>query len=82
MDYVQQSRASARGPNGLAAMGEELADVLCYALAMATPSGWIFRRPFGRKIAENALKYPRGRVRGRYGPEDSGGSTAEDRRGS
>ena len=60
-------------PHRLAAVGEELADVVCYALAMANELGLDLSATVRRKIAKNELKYPAEEYRGRYGPEDKGG---------
>ena len=54
----------------LAAIGEELADVLCYALAMANELKLDVSTAVRDKIGKNALKYPASEYRGRFGPED------------
>ena len=53
-------------------MGEELADVLCYALAMANELGLDLSTAIRQKMAKNEKKYPAEEYRGRYGPEDAG----------
>jgi dCTP diphosphatase len=68
----EESRQVADDPDRLAAVGEELADVLCYALAMANELGLDLSTTVRRKIAKNELKYPAEEYRGRYGPEDKG----------
>ncbi len=65
-----QSRALAADPAKLAAVGEELADVLCYALALANELGLDIDSIVRDKMAKNALKYPAEQYRGRFGPED------------
>ncbi|OHB73916.1 MAG: NTP pyrophosphohydrolase [Planctomycetes bacterium RBG_13_63_9] len=67
---VEQSRAVADQPQRLAAVGEELADVVCYALAMANELRLDLSAAIRRKIALNEEKYPAERFRGRFGPED------------
>jgi NTP pyrophosphatase (non-canonical NTP hydrolase) len=68
----EESRQMADDPDRLAAVGEELADVLCYALAMSNELGLDLSTTVRRKIAKNELKYPVAEYRGRYGPEDKG----------
>ncbi|OHB85480.1 MAG: NTP pyrophosphohydrolase [Planctomycetes bacterium RBG_16_64_12] len=67
---AEQSRAVAGRPEKLAAVAEELADVLCYVLAMANELGLDLSTALGRKMQENAKKYPAPEYRGRFGPED------------
>jgi NTP pyrophosphatase (non-canonical NTP hydrolase) len=67
---AEQSRAVADDEEKLAAIGEELADVLCYALAMANELKLDVSTAVGDKICKNALKYPASEYRGRFGPED------------
>ncbi len=58
----EQSRRVADDPDRLAAVGEELADVLCYALAMTNELGLDLSTAIRRKIAKNELKVSRRRV--------------------
>ena len=51
-------------------VGEELADVLCYALAMANELGLDITTIVRRKMAKNAAKYPADKYRGLFGPDD------------
>lgn len=67
---VEESRRMADDPERLTAVGEELADVLCYALAMANELGLDLSTTIRRKMEKNAEKYPADEYRGRYGPED------------
>lgn len=69
-----ESRGLADDPDRLAAVGEELADVLCYALAMSNELGLDISETIRSKMVKNELKYPAEQFRGRYGPEDKGGS--------
>jgi len=52
------------------AAGEELADVVCYALAMANALGLDLADTVAGKMAKNAGKYPADQFRGRYGRDD------------
>jgi NTP pyrophosphatase (non-canonical NTP hydrolase) len=54
----------------LAAVGEELADVLCYAMAIANELDIDISTAMQQKMKKNRTKYPAAEYRGRYGPED------------
>jgi NTP pyrophosphatase (non-canonical NTP hydrolase) len=54
----------------LAEVGEELADVFGYCLALASELGIDMASTVQRKMVKNARKYPVEKYRGRYGPED------------
>ena len=69
---ADESRRVAGDPARLAAVGEELADVLCYALAMSNELGLDLATAIRAKITKNERKYPVEQYRGRYGPEDRG----------
>ncbi len=56
----------------LTAIGEELADVLCYALALANELEIDVAAAVADKMVKNAAKYPVDEFRGRYGAEDVG----------
>lgn len=73
---VAESRAVRDDPAKLAAVAEELADVLCYALALANELRLDVAGAMRAKMVKNAQKYPAQEFRGRYGPEDR--PTAED----
>lgn len=64
-----ESRAVAAQRDKLQAVGEELADVVCYALAFANELGLDVAAALGDKMIKNAQKYPAAEYRGRYGPE-------------
>jgi NTP pyrophosphatase (non-canonical NTP hydrolase) len=64
------SRTLADDPNKLAAVGDELADVLCYALALANELGIDVSTAIRAKMEKNAQKYPVAEIRGRYGHDD------------
>ena len=59
-------------PEKLTAVGEELADVICYALAIANELEIDVSAAMRDKMKKNERKYPAAEYRGRYGPEDSG----------
>jgi NTP pyrophosphatase (non-canonical NTP hydrolase) len=65
----EESRAVAHDPAARAAAGEELADVVCYALALANELGLDVASTVRDKMVKNAQKYPAAEYRGRYGPE-------------
>jgi NTP pyrophosphatase (non-canonical NTP hydrolase) len=69
----EESRRVAEDAERLAAVGDELADVVCYALAMANELGLDLSTIVRGKIAKNEKKYPVEEYRGRYGPEDTAG---------
>lgn len=56
--------------NALAEIGEELADVLCYALALANELEIDLTSTLRKKMIKNAEKYPVQQYRGRFGPKD------------
>lgn len=56
----------------LQAVQEELADVLCYALAIANELQIDVATAMRDKMKKNERKYPADEYRGRYGPEDAG----------
>ena len=66
------SRAVDAQPEKLAAIGEELADVFCYVLAIANELNIDLSTAFRDKMSKNEIKYPMPEYRGRYGPEDPG----------
>jgi NTP pyrophosphatase (non-canonical NTP hydrolase) len=68
---VAESRAVGADAVKRAAAGEELADVLCYALALANELGLDVATAMREKMVKNRRKYPAAEYRGRYGPEDT-----------
>jgi NTP pyrophosphatase (non-canonical NTP hydrolase) len=68
----EQSRRLADEPEKLSAVADELADVCCYALAMANELGLDLSTAVAAKMAKNEAKYPAERYRGRFGPGDPG----------
>ena len=64
---MQESREVVSDPEKLAAVGEELADVLCYALALANQLDIDVSETIEKKMQKNRLKYPAQDFQGRYG---------------
>jgi NTP pyrophosphatase (non-canonical NTP hydrolase) len=67
---LDESRAVAQDPSRLAAVAEELADVVCYALAMANELNLDISDAVRAKMIKNAEKYPAAEFRGRWGAGD------------
>lgn len=65
------SRTIGNDPQELTAVGEELADVLCYALAIANELDIDVSTAMRDKMHKNERKYPADQYKGRYGPKDS-----------
>ncbi len=66
----EQSRRICDDPEKLAQVCEELADVICFALALANQLGVDVTQAVLAKMEKNRQKYPVEQYRGRYGPED------------
>ena len=66
------SRKLVDDPERLAAVGEEIADVVGYSFALANELGIDLSSTIRAKMVKNAIKYPAEQYRGRYGPEDDG----------
>jgi len=62
----EQSRAVAKQDKDLAAVAEELADVVCYALALANELGIDLAASMELKMVKNRQKYPAEKYRGKY----------------
>ena len=71
----EQSRAVAEQPDKLAEVGEELADVLCYCLAMANELGLDIATIVRQKMVKNQAKYPAEEYHGLFGPDDPNRAT-------
>ena len=69
---VEASRRVRQDPEKLGEVSDELADVLCYALAIANELEIDVTRAMSVKMEKNRQKYPVDEFRGRYGPEDDG----------
>ncbi len=69
----EQSQAVADDAGRREAVGEELADVVCYLLALAEALHLDVADAVARKMVKNSAKYPVDEFRGRYGRDDRGG---------
>ncbi len=67
---IEQSRAVKTQPEKLSNVADELADVLCYALALANELQIDVSHAIQTKMVKNERKYPAQEFRGRYGLED------------
>ena len=65
---IAESRRAAEDPTKLAAIREEIADVLCYLLALANELNLDLATAVRDKMVKNAAKYPADKSRGRYDP--------------
>jgi NTP pyrophosphatase (non-canonical NTP hydrolase) len=63
---VEASRQVALDPAQRVAIGEEMADVACYLLALANTLQLDLSDAILDKLAKNAVKYPVERYRGRF----------------
>lgn len=68
---VEASRSVVHDAVRLEAIGEELADVVCYAVAMANELDLDISSIVRRKMAKNERKYPSDMFQGRYQIEDA-----------
>lgn len=68
---VEESRAVVKDESKLTAIGEEIADVFCYTLALVNELNLDLTSIFRRKMERNRAKYPVAEFRGRFGKEDS-----------
>lgn len=69
--------AESRNPSAekMVDIGEELADVLCYAMAIANELNIDIASTMVRKMERNREKYPAKEFRGRYGKDDPNPAT-------
>ncbi len=63
---IDESRTVAREPEKLTAVGEELADVLCYGLALANELDIDISTAMRSKMEKNRKKYPIDEYLGQY----------------
>ena len=65
------SRELASDPQKLHDIGEELCDVICYALGLANELGLDVTTAFRQKMIKNEAKYPVADYRGRYRKDEA-----------
>ena len=63
---VDESRELKDDPEKLKLVAEELADVLCYGIALANTLDIDIAETMSRKMAKNRAKYPVDRYRGTF----------------
>ena len=68
--WLNQDQSRQLDASATQQVGEELADVLCYALAMANQLDLDIATTIRSKMEKNRLKYPADQFRGRYGQKD------------
>jgi dCTP diphosphatase len=69
---TEASRRIADDPTKLAAVAEEIADVVGYSMALANELGIDLASTIQAKMVKNAQKYPAKEFRGRFGRDDNG----------
>jgi NTP pyrophosphatase (non-canonical NTP hydrolase) len=69
---TEASRQLVDDPDKLAAVGEEIADVVGYSFALANELGIDLSSAIRAKMVKNRQKYPADQYRGRCGPDDDG----------
>lgn len=67
---IAESRKVADDPKKLKEVGEEIADVLSYTLALANSLGIDLTETLRQKMVRNREKYPADQFQGRYGQGD------------
>jgi dCTP diphosphatase len=70
---IAESRRVGDDPATLAEIREEIADVLCYLLALANELDIDLTAAVRDKMVKNAAKYPAEQSRGRYDPPGAAG---------
>jgi len=68
--WLTQEQARQLDPDSVQQVGEELADVFCYALAMANELDLDIVSTVRAKMEKNRSKYPAEKFHGRYGQKD------------
>lgn len=69
---MDASREVEKDPDKLHAVGEEMADVICYALALSNALNIDVAATVEAKMLRNKNKYPAEEYRGRFGKQDPG----------
>ncbi len=68
--WIDGAESRTPDPQKTVAIGEELADVLCYAVSIANELDIDIAAAMKRKMELNRQKYPVEEYRGRYGKDD------------
>ena len=68
--WISMAESRERTPEQLTEIGEELADVLCYAFAIANEMNIDVASTMSRKMELNRQKYPVKQFKGRFGADD------------
>jgi NTP pyrophosphatase (non-canonical NTP hydrolase) len=68
---IAESREVANDPSELAEVQDEIADVLCYLLALANELNIDLADAVHEKMLKNAKKYPADKSKGRYAPPEA-----------
>lgn len=68
--WITPEESRERDPEQKIAIGEELADILCYALAIANEMNIDVASTLSRKMELNRKKYPVEEIKGRFGHDD------------
>lgn len=77
---MEESRGVIQDPDKLSAVAEEMSDVFCYLLALASELDIDLASSLDKKMVKNRRKYPVETFRGRYGPEDLDPELSGDQR--
>lgn len=68
--WIDAAESRTPTPEQREKIGEELADVFCYVLALANELEMDLTEQFVRKMVKNVAKYPADEMRGRFGHDD------------
>ena len=68
--WISMDESRNPDPDKLSQIGEELADVLCYAMAMANELNIDIATAMKNKMVKNRQKYPQETFKGIYGQDD------------
>lgn len=68
--WISMDESRSPEPTKLSEIGEELADVLCYAMGMANELNIDIASAMKNKMVKNREKYPSAKFKGIYGQDD------------
>lgn len=75
--WISMDESRSPEPTKLSEIGEELADVLCYAMGMANELNIDIASAMKNKMVKNRQKYPSAKFKGIYGQDDKRLNSAE-----